>query len=162
MGRNLFHYFLRPVLSGEGGRPIISISSLSLLLHFHCCYHHYHPGLLDRDGGPEPCRGSQLYGTIGTGVAYLSPYLLQYLSPCEPQYLLPYLAIAQTCDPISLGCPSNTHRYIFVLLNVFSLLPTQSPVGGEVGVAGEKKLKTQTGYDMQYKTTVFRLFTCRG
>ena len=39
--------------------------------------------------GPEPCRGSELYGTIGTLVAYLASYLPQYLLQCAPsQYLL--------------------------------------------------------------------------
>ena len=115
--------------------PILS----SLLLRFHYCRHHYHTGLLDRDGGPEPCRGSQLYGTIGTGIAYLPPYLLQYLSPSVPQYLLPCEPKLVTRYHLAHHHPSiNAHRYIFVLLNVFSLLATQSPVGGEVGVAGEK------------------------
>ena len=111
---------------------------LWLLLYFHY-YRRYHSGLLDRDVGPEPCRGSQLYGTIGTAVAYLFPYLLQYLSPSVPQYLLPCEPKLVTRYHLAHHHPSiNTHRYIFVLLNVFSLLATQSPVGGEVGVAGEK------------------------
>ena len=38
-----------------------------------------------------------------------------------------------------LALSSTTHRYVLVLLDVFSLLATQGPVSREVGVAGEKK-----------------------
>ena len=34
---------------------------------------------------------------------------------------------------------STTHRYVLVLLDVFSLLATQGPVSREVGVAGEEE-----------------------
>ena len=35
----------------------------------------------------------------------------------------------------------HTHRYIFILLNVFSLLPPQSPIGRKVGIAEVKREK---------------------
>jgi len=72
-----------------------------------------------------------VYPTIPLHVSTTIP-----LAMCTPG------AIAQTCDPISLGSDHdglhcNTHRYIFVLLNVFSLLPTQSPICRQVRVAGD-------------------------
>ena len=38
-----------------------------------------------------------------------------------------------------LALSSTTHRYVLVLLDVFSLLATQGPVSREVGVAGEEE-----------------------
>ena len=38
-----------------------------------------------------------------------------------------------------LASSSTTHRYVLVLLYVFSLLATQGPVSREVGVAGEEE-----------------------
>ena len=140
MGRNLFHYFLRPGLSGEGGRPFNIFIIIVVVVTFPLLLSSLSSRALRQGWGAEPCRGSELYGTIGTGVAYLSPRIY----PNTPPHVNPILVARYQLAHLH---PSNTHRYIFVLLNVFPLLATQSPVGGEVGVAGEGR-----GLDMQLQS----------
>ena len=86
-------------------------------------------------GGLNPAGGHSCMELLAR--ASHTSYLLQYL--CVPQYLLPSEPKLVTRYHLAHHqLQIFTHRYIFVLLNVFSLLPTQSPVGGEVGVTGEK------------------------
>ena len=87
-------------------------------------------------GGLNPAGGHSCMELLAR--ASHTSYLLQYL--CTPIPLLPSEPKLVTRYHLAHHqLQIFTHRYIFVLLNVFSLLPTQSPVGGEVGVTREKR-----------------------